>query len=464
MSGRAVVSRRGLLADVTMRAFTKAAGPFRSPFPLVSSWTRQRQLELAMPIDNEQSLCLELARKGDVMSTGFRFVWGIMIAQFFGLTVSTTASPPQTLPPTKVDYRRDNMHSGDLSLTRTPAVSPSGPAAQAVAARIDEPPSYRWVPVNLQAEFAPRDGAGALVFQGRMWLIGGWNPGDKRHFPRICNNEVWSSADGRAWRLEKPNTFLDETFDPQSDWEGRHTAGYAVLQNKMWIIGGDVNQGHYQHDVWNSPDGRTWTLVNPDQPVPWGPRALHYTVAFRDRLWVIGGQTMPGFAPSEEKFYRDVWTSRDGKDWEQVLPEDPAWAPRGMIGGQAVFRDRIWLLGGGTYDTPSTPTRNFFNDVWSSADGRHWELHTESAPWTARQYHEVAVFDDRLWVLEGYAESNRNDVWHSADGITWHEVPNTPWKPRHAASVFVHDNALWMVAGNNMESDVWRLVKDPPPR
>ena len=79
--------------------------------------------------------------------------------------------------------------------------------------------------------------------------------------------------------------------------------------------------------------------------------------------------------------------------------------------------------------------------------------------WAPRQYHDVAVFDDRLWVLEGYAKGNRNDVWHSADGVTWHEVPKTPWRPRHAASVFVHDGALWMVAGNNMESDVWRLTR-----
>ena len=64
-----------------------------------------------------------------------------------------------------------------------------------------------------------------------------------------------------------------------------------------------------------------------------------------------------------------------------------------------------------------------------------------------------------MWVLEGYYNSNRNDVWFSADGVALHEVPNTPWKPRDAASVFVHDDALWMVAGNNMESDVWKLVR-----
>ena len=58
-----------------------------------------------------------------------------------------------------------------------------------------------------------------------------------------------------------------------------------------------------------------------------------------------------------------------------------------------------------------------------------------------------------------HESGNRNDVWYSADGVNWHEVPNTPWKPRHAASVFVHDDALWMVAGNNMESDVWKLQR-----
>lgn len=325
------------------------------------------------------------------------------------------------------------------------------------------PPSagaeYEWIPVNLEAPFAPRDGAGALTFQGKMWLLGGWNPGDKQHFPRICNNEVWSSSDGKDWSLVKPNTFLDPSFDAGKDWEGRHTAGYAVHRGKMWIIGGDVNQGHYHSDVWNSADGKSWTLLNKGKPVPWSPRALHYTVAFKDYLWVIGGQTVPQFAPSEEVFHRDIWRSRDGLAWEKVTPVEPYWPQRGMIGGAAVFKDRIWILGGGTYDTPKIPTRKFFNDVWSSADGIHWKQHTPTAPWAARQYHDVAVWDNRLWVMEGYAGGNRNDVWYSGDGVNWTELRNTPWKARHAASVFVHAGALWVVAGNNMEPDVWKLRK-----
>ena len=322
--------------------------------------------------------------------------------------------------------------------------------------------SCKWVQVTPKAEFAPRDGAGALVFAGKMWLLGGWNPGDKANFPRICNNEVWSSEDGANWSLEKPNTYGKEGFDPDRDWEGRHTAGYVVFKDRMWIVGGDANQGHYQNDVWNSADGKTWHRVSTQRGVPWGPRVLHHTLVFRHKIWVLGGQTLPQFAPEKEAFYNDIWNTSDGVNWTRVVPKQPCWRPRGMIGGSAVFRGRMWMLGGGTYDTPQRPERNFYNDVWSSADGVNWQCHLTCAPWAPRQYHEVAVFDNKMWVMEGWdGASNRNDVWCSSDGTNWQEVPGTPWRPRHAASVFVYNDALWVVAGNNMESDVWRLVRAP---
>jgi len=249
-------------------------------------------------------------------------------------------------------------------------------------------------------------------------------------------------------------------------WEGRHTAGYAVHQDRIWIVGGDCDQGHYQNDVWSSGDGAVWQQHHDN--VPWGPRVLHYTVAFDGRLWIMGGQTLPNrVRGGEDRFYNDVWCSEDGADWRCVCEHAP-WQPRGMIGGATVMNGRIWLLGGGTYDTPDHPVRQYYNDVWSTADGVNWECHTEDAQWHRRQYHDVAVFDDRLWVMEGYHiehgvgilnRGNRKDVWYSSDGVDWHEVSETPWPPRHAASLFAHQGALWMVTGNNMDSDIWKLTR-----
>jgi len=308
------------------------------------------------------------------------------------------------------------------------------------------PAGYRWALVTMEAPFAARDGAGALVFRGKMWLLGGWNPRDKVHFPRICNSEVWSSTDGSAWHLETP----------VAPWEGRHTAGYVVYRDRMWIVGGDANQRHYQNDVWNSADGVRWCHAADD--VPWRNRVLQYVLVLDGRIWVMGGQTVPQFAPAAEAFYNDVWSSEDGLHWVRATEHAP-WEPRGMLGGSVVFQNRMWILGGGTYDTPARPERAFYNDVWSSADGVEWHRHVEHAPWESRQYHDVAVFDGHMWVLEGARHGNRNDVYYSPDGVTWHELPDTPWAPRHAASVFVYGDALWMVAGNNMEPDVWKLTR-----
>jgi len=316
-------------------------------------------------------------------------------------------------------------------------------------------PRYVWQKVTGQAAFTGRDGAGALVYDNKMWLIGGWNPSDKTDFPKITSNEVWNSVNGADWTRVKPNTYAEGVFNPANDWEGRHTAGYVVYDGKMWIVGGDANQGHYQNDVWNSADGVNWTRVA--DLVPWGPRVLHHTLVFDNKIWVMGGQTLPQFAQAPQAHYADIWNSSDGVHWEQVRTQGPIWTPRGAIGGSAVFKGRMWIIGGGTYWTPDTP-QVLYNDVWSSADGVHWKQETPQAPWAARKYHEVAVFDNKLWILGGCDLKDLQDVWYSGDGANWTEVPNTPWAARHAQSVYVYDDALWMTAGDNMQTDVWKLT------
>jgi len=274
----------------------------------------------------------------------------------------------------------------------------------------NELPKYEWTQVTAQAAFAGRDGAGALVFKDRMWLLGGWNPGDKENFPLICNSEVWSSTDGAEWKLETP----------EAPWEPRHCAGYVVHNDRMWILGGDTTQKHHQNDIWSSADGVNWEKVC--DFAPWAPRNFQYVVSFNGKIWLMGGQTLLKHAnDAPEIYYNDVWCSEDGKHWEQVIEHAP-WTPRGMVGGSAVLNGRIWLLGGGTFETPGRPLRSLFREVWSTPDGVEWKQHSTPA-WLNREFHEVAVFDNKMWVLEGVRfDYNKWDDGMGPFGGNLHDV------------------------------------------
>jgi hypothetical protein len=97
-------------------------------------------------------------------------------------------------------------------------------------------------------------------------------------------------------------TVIPGIFNPLTDWQGRHMAGWLVFDNKMWIVGGDNNSGHYQSDIWNSTDGAHWTEVtdSPQWALPsagGGPRVLYDTAVFNNgsstQIYLIGGQTLP---------------------------------------------------------------------------------------------------------------------------------------------------------------------------
>lgn len=356
---------------------------------------------------------------------------------------------------------------------------------------------YTWEKVAQEAPFGPRDGAGGLVFDNKMWLIGGWN---EDRFPSVTANDVWSSTDGANWTQEKPNTFLKaDTFDRAKDWEGRHFAGYHVFDGKMWIVGGDAVQGRYQTDVWSSPDGRKWTrhdihtstprrylVTDPQDPsygqyrtdetvraveeAQFGHRTRHVTSTFRGKLFLMGGQRIekfvdPDWPGAPGKLFNDVWTSPDGASWTQVQTTGPMWAPRALV-SEAVEHDaRMWLVGGGAHDDPEAgrAEHEYRNDIWSTADGATWEETAERPPFSPRIWHNVKVFDGRIWVINGYDgdatgsgrdHHNLRDAWYSTDGRNWYDgSPPTDFAERHAGTVWVYKGALFVGSGNAIGAD-----------
>ena len=154
------------------------------------------------------------------------------------------------------------------------------------------------------AGWSPRLAAGAVVFQDRMWILGGTENyyfGDSDSL----KNDVWSSRDGRHW----------ERVTEHAAWTPRAYHQATVLNGRIYVMGGGNYVPDYQafNDVWSSADGRNWRQETP--AAPWGPRLWFSAVTHEGRLWVLGG-----WSNNPSTNHGDVWTSTDGKSWDPGFP------------------------------------------------------------------------------------------------------------------------------------------------
>ena len=156
---------------------------------------------------------------------------------------------------------------------------------------------------------------------------------------------------------------------------------------------------------------------------------------FDNKLWLIGGQDLNGVS------YNDIWSSADGMHWERVR-EHAEFSPR--YDHQVVwFHDKLWLLGG-TYSS----------DVWSSEDALHWTketLQVSSLYWNKSNYrgHQVVVFQNKLWLIGGGSSSYdaTSYIFSSVDGTTWKLEKSGEFGARFGHQVIVFDNKLWLSGG-----------------
>jgi hypothetical protein len=319
-------------------------------------------------------------------------------------------------------------------------------AAASVAAQSSRP----WIQETAAAPWAARVQHTSVVFNNRMWVIGGGNGNNTLLYP----TDVWSSADGVNWTQETAPAL----------WLRRTGHATVVFNNRMWVLGGN-GVGGYLNDVWSSADGINWTQET--AAAPWLGRDTHTAVVFNNRMWVMGG-----FTNLPARSLNDIWSSPDGVNW---TPETLAaqWSPRRWH-TTVVFNSRMWVAGGrggGSYYTGSS----FNNEVWSSADGISWTLaaQTPAAQWWPRYSHTSVVFDNRMWVMGGYFDilGHLNDVWSSADGINWtQEAAAAQWLARVAHTTVAFNNRMWVMGGSTslayssatFYNDVWSWTDHLP--
>lgn len=306
---------------------------------------------------------------------------------------------------------------------------------------------YAYSCVSSAAPWSERSGHAAVVFDDKLWVIGGYHdlPDDERDL-----NDVWCSRDGISW----------ENTTEAAPWSARFGLSSVVLAGQLWVIGG---QGEgFKKDVWRSSDGAHWTLVTTDGG--WGDVELESCTSLSNTLWAVC-EYVDG-----TNSQNSVWRSADGHDWTLARSVQP-WESRDGL-GVIVFQGKMWILGGAHYPRDEI-SNGMLNDVWWTVDGVNYEQVTENAAWRGRYGHATTVFDDRLWVVGGsYVEGvgshswivTLNDVWHSSDGANWTEqTAEAPWAARTGHAVVEFNGRLWMLGGHTYYpyeslNDVWCLT------
>lgn len=182
---------------------------------------------------------------------------------------------------------------------------------------------------------------GAVVFQNKIWMTGGFD--GKRYY-----NDVWNSADGVNWKRVAES----------ASWSPRDTS-LAVFQNKLWLLGGGLIDGdktkwanpNSERELWTSSDGVIWKLVNATLKRKWRGTP----VVFDDKLWLVGANRGGGFDSAS-------WVTADGSRWEEL----PApWSPRGAVAAW-VFQDKLFMTGGKSSHTENGELKFVYsNDVWA---------------------------------------------------------------------------------------------------
>jgi hypothetical protein len=199
-----------------------------------------------------------------------------------------------------------------------------------------------WTESTPAAAFSARYGHSSVVFDNKMWVMGG----DTNKDQPTPTNDVWNSSDGVTWTQVTANA----GFSP------RCCHSSVVFDNKMWVMGGDTNKDSPTptNDVWNSTDGVTWTQVTAN--AGFSPRYGHSSVVFDNKMWVIAGESNSGGERS------DAWCSTDGITWIQAA-QTCGFFPR-TAHSSLVFDNKIWVIGGQTEGGSDYFTS--YSDVWYS--------------------------------------------------------------------------------------------------
>ncbi|MDV7140416.1 hypothetical protein R3X28_16105 [Maribacter sp. TH_r10] len=147
-----------------------------------------------------------------------------------------------------------------------------------------------WVMATESAQFEPRSDHSSVVFDGKIWVIGG-NIASSQPI-----GDAWYSSDGVSW---------EKATSENNVFPGRVGQFSVVFDNKIWLFGGFRYGGSgYQNDIWFSTDGSDWYEVISNGP--YTKRSGSDGAIFQDKIWMIAGGRHLNLSGSYNT--NDIWS------------------------------------------------------------------------------------------------------------------------------------------------------------
>ncbi|MFQ3227880.1 MAG: hypothetical protein ACI8RW_001270 [Porticoccaceae bacterium] len=202
-----------------------------------------------------------------------------------------------------------------------------------------------WRLETSSAPFKDRSSSVVESLNDRMFLIAGTERDSTGQF--VGNlRDVWSSADGKNWTLE--------TNTAQFGLRRAHRS--IVANGRIYVYGGSgkigTNLGDKTYnDIWSSANGRDWLLEK--ENLPYGARDIHSVVEFDNKYWLVAGRrAIQNDADRDNSNQRfdidrtvaqedDVWVSSDALTWNIV--DKATIIPTSESVDAINFNNRIWV-------------------------------------------------------------------------------------------------------------------------